>query len=329
MTGGLSGAGAADAGLVEDLADGALEFIAVERRSAGESEGFGSLAEVDAHVRERDFDAEFIELLLDAAVHLAADGPLANGLGFDAGLDDDGGVGEFIDAEHVERFQDGIAELLVGLHFGTDVSENLGDAVGVFLVGNADVEDVVGEDVGHVGDGGDGAVGEDVNDAIEAAEDCGAEVDFLDLAAGAIEDADVVDADLVFDEHEEAADDVLDKGLGAKAEGDAGDAGAGEDGGEVEAHLAEGGHDGDEPEGDGEGFADDAGEGVGALGHLDLAAGVAAHDVEDVQLDAADDATEEPLGDERGKEDDADANEGEDVFDGDSKLFEVFHRRAV
>lgn len=48
------------------------------------------LSRVEGHVGEGDFDAIFIEFDFHAAVEFAADAPLLDGFGFDAGFDDDG-----------------------------------------------------------------------------------------------------------------------------------------------------------------------------------------------------------------------------------------------
>ena len=75
-----------------------------------------------------------------------------------------------------------------------------------------------------------------------------AQRDLLDGAGRLAEVDDVADAVLVLDEHEQAGDAVLDEALGAEAEGDAGDPGAGDQRGEVDAELAEHQDEGDHPD---------------------------------------------------------------------------------
>ena len=71
---------------------------------------------------------------------------------------------------------------------------------------------------------------------------------------------DVADAVLVLDQHEQAGDAVLDEVLGAEAERDAGDAGAGDQRGEVDAELADHEQHGDHPDEHGDRRRDHGGD---------------------------------------------------------------------
>ena len=66
-----------------------------------------------------------------------------------------------------------------------------------------------------------------------------AQADGFDDACGLAEVDDVADAVLVLDEHEDARQEVLHEALRPEADGDADDAGAGDDRTEVDAELAE------------------------------------------------------------------------------------------
>ena len=66
----------------------------------------------------------------------------------------------------------------------------------------------------------------------------GPQSDRLDRAAGLAEVDHVADAVLILEQHEQPGDQVLDQCLGAEAEGQTGDAGAGEQRRELDAELA-------------------------------------------------------------------------------------------
>jgi hypothetical protein len=69
-----------------------------------------------------------------------------------------------------------------------------------------------------------------VGGGVEVAQHNGAQADGLHHARLAVDGDDVAHPHLVFEDEEEAGDDVAHQVLGAKADGEADDAGAGEDG---------------------------------------------------------------------------------------------------
>jgi hypothetical protein len=181
----------------------------------------GIVAEGDAFFFEGEDDAaaEFAE---DAVALVGADADL-DGIGDGAAVDlvdaEDDGVGDS------DVFKGGVVADIVG-----ELGEQGDDFVGIGAGVDADVEGGYGEVAGEVGDGGDLAVGDDVEGAVGVA-DAGAaegEVFYCALEAGDADDfADVV---LVFDEDQDAVDHVLEDALGTEADGDAENAGGGEDG---------------------------------------------------------------------------------------------------
>ena len=83
------------------------------------------------------------------------------------------------------------------------------------------------------------AVGHVPHGAVDVAQAGRAQADGLDDAGRLADVDDVADAVLVLDEHEDAGDEVLHEALRAEADGDADDAGAGDERAEVDAELAE------------------------------------------------------------------------------------------
>ena len=92
--------------------------------------------------------------------------------------------------------------------------------------------------------------GKHVNGAFLVAQHDRPEVDLLDQAADAVDRRDVADADLILEDHEEAADDVAHERLCAEADGEPGDAGAGQDGRDVDVEFVEDHHQGDAADAD-------------------------------------------------------------------------------
>jgi len=119
-----------------------------------------------------------------------------------------------------------------------------------------------------VGDDVDAAIGHGVNDAVVVADDGTAQRYALD-GAGDVGDADdVAGPVLVLGQQEDAVDRIAHQRLSAKSERQAGDAEAGDDGGDVDADLVEDGDDADEQHSDTGSAFDDVDDGVGALVHL-------------------------------------------------------------
>ena len=197
---------------------------------------------------EGNLDAQLVEPLLDAAIHLPADPPLLDGRGLDAGLDHDGGIGELIHPHHLQWGQNDRSIGFLLHHFVGQLLDHRRDVVGVLLVGHPDVEDIVGIFLGHVGQGVDGAVGKDVNGAVQASQHGGPQVDLFHQPPGAVDDGHVVDPDLVLEQHEEPRDHVPHQVLGTEAHGQSGHAGAGQQRPHVEAGFLQGHHEDHHPD---------------------------------------------------------------------------------
>src|SRR5262249_45829712 len=110
-----------------------------------------------------------------------------------------------------------------------------------------------------------------MNRAVAITQDDHAQPDFLDEAAFPFDIHDVAHADLVFDQNEKAADDILHEILRAETDGETDDAGAGENGADINADLFEGHHAGDGNDEKNEEVTDESGKGVGALLNLGVA----------------------------------------------------------
>src|ERR1700710_468600 len=174
-------------------------------------------------------DAFFFEGQDDAAAEFAEDAVAL--VGADADLDGigDGAAVDLVDAEDDGVRDSDVFEGGVVADVGGEFCEQGDDFVRVGACVDRDVEGGDGEVAGEVGDGGDLAVGDDVEGSVGVA-DAGAaegEVFYCAFESGDVDDlADVV---LVFDEDQDAVDHVLEDGLGTEADGDAEDAGGGED----------------------------------------------------------------------------------------------------
>ena len=141
--------------------------------------------------------------------------------------------------------------------------------------------------------------------ALLVAQHDGAQVDLLDQPALPVDDRVVADAHLVFEDDEEAGDHVAHQGLGAEADRQAGDAGAGQRRRDVDAELAQHHQPGDDRDGDGQRLLNEPAERLRALGALDdVLSGAGAH---------------LPLEPARRRRSDADRHVGGNADHGDSK----------
>ena len=233
-----------------------------------EADGVGGVAPGEGAIGEGEFDVLLVEEFLDTAAVFTADGPLLHGFGFDDEANHDGTVGEVVHAADGDGLEDDVAVSGVVEHVVADLLEELADAVGVLLVGDAYLEDDGGPFFGHVGEGVDFAVLEDVDGAGTVAEGDGAEFDFLDEALGAVDDGPVAGAKLVLEEDEESGYEVAHEFLRPEADSESDDSGAGEDGGDVDVEFGEDDEEEDDPEEYAADAVDDAGEGVDAFGGL-------------------------------------------------------------
>jgi hypothetical protein len=261
-------------------------FPAVKLDSAGEGllGGWGSwvggaqdehvggvVAEGDAVVFEGEDDpaAEFAE---DTVALIGANADLyrvGDGAAFDLVDAEDDGIGDG------DVLEGGVVADLFG-----DLAKQSDDLVWIGAGVDADVESGDGVVAGEVGDGGDLAVGDDVEGAVGVAETGAAEGEVFDGALEAGEEDDFADVVLVFDEDEEAVDHVLEDGLRAETDADADDAGGGEDGlvGDFEdVEDLQKGDEAEDPVGRGAENGGDGAELCGAVEVRDLTVGAGAH----------------------------------------------------
>ena len=247
----------------------------------------GVVAEGDAFFFEGDDDAaaEFAE---DAVALVGADADLdgvGDGAAFDLVDAEDDGVGDG------DVFEDGVVADVAG-----DLTEDGDDFVGVGAGVYADVEAGDGVVAGEIGDGGDLAVGDDVEGAVAVAEAGAAEGEVFDGAFESGENDDFADVVLVFDEDEDAVEHVLEDGLGAEADADTDDSGRGEDGLVGDVEDVEDLKEGDEAEDADGGGAEDGGHGAelgGAVEVADLMVGASAHLLDEEEDDALEDEDDE------------------------------------
>jgi hypothetical protein len=208
----------------------------------------------DLLLGERDLDPLDVEGGLDALAQQPADPPLLAGRRLDDEAQRDAVDAQLLDAPQVGRLQHGRVRL--GDLAGDALDDRLG-VVEVGAVGDLDVQQRARPVLAHVAHAADVAVGHVPDGAVDAAQPRGAQADGLDGAGrGGVEVDDVADAELVLDEDEDARQEVLDQRLGAEAQRDADDAGAGQQGRQVDAELAEDHQPGDDEDDE----ARDAGE---------------------------------------------------------------------
>ncbi len=150
------------------------------------------------------------------------------------------------------------------------------------------LEDVVSILARHVRNAGDQPVGDDVHGPVLAAQDCGAQVDLLHGARDAVDGNRVPNADLILQQHQQAAQPVLDERLRAQAQRQARDAQAGEQRLDVEGQLIESHHQRHYPDDEAGKLRQHRHDGCGALLEFDLGSGsVAVHGTHGIAAQAA------------------------------------------
>ncbi len=272
-----------------------LRDLADEGLLGGWGGGVGSAEDEHVGGIVAEGDAVFFEGEDDAAAEFAEDAVTL--VGADADLDrvGDGAAFDLVDAEDVRVGDGDVFEGGIVADAGGDGAEEVDDFVGVGAGVDRDVEGGEGVVAGEVGDGGDLAVGDDVEGSVAVAEGGTAEGEVFDGAFEACEDDDFTDVVLVFDEDEDAVEHVLEDGLRAEADADADDAGGGEDGLVRDVEDVEELEEGDESEDAVGGGSQDGGHGAelgGAVEVADLAVGAGVHlfdEEEDDPLEHEDD----------------------------------------
>jgi hypothetical protein len=173
-------------------------------------------------------DAIFFEGEDDAATQFAQDNVAL--VGADAELDGvgDGAAFDLVDTENVGVGDGEIFEGRVIAHIAGYLGEQGDDLVGVGAGVDRDVESGDGIVAREVGDGGDLAVGDDVEGAVGVADGGAAKREVFDSALEAGEIDDFAHIVLVFNEDEDAVEHILEDALCAKTNGYPYDAGRGE-----------------------------------------------------------------------------------------------------
>src|SRR6202011_279092 len=201
------------------------------------SGGGGSFAFAgDRHGREGEFDAVFVERLLDHRIGLAPDDELLAGQGHHLHPDLNREIAKVLNTLHLQRLEDQRRELFVLLQIQPDLLDQLAGALEIAVVGDADHQLV------------DDPVTALVLDCTQEAERHGVDratvVSQLDRANAEAFDRTLVIAALdvladpegVIHQIEHAGDDVADKGLRAKADRNPDDAQTGDQRADLDAH---------------------------------------------------------------------------------------------
>src|SRR5262249_7757765 len=127
-----------------------------------------------------------------------------------------------------------VFECRIIFDFPGNVLQQLNHAITVLLVVDSDVQRDLRPVAGHVADNGDTAVGNHVQRAVGIAQQRTSHADFFDLAGHTGSTDHVADLVLVFDQDEKPVNHVLDQRLGAEPNSQAGNAGAGQKGRDVD-----------------------------------------------------------------------------------------------
>lgn len=225
-------------------------------------------------------DALFFKRQDDAAAKFSQDA--VSLVGTDTDLDGvgDGAAVDFVDAEDVGVGDGDVLEGRIVADFVCDAAEEGDDLVGVGAGVDADVESGYGVVAGEVGDGGDLAIGDDVEGSVAVAEGGAAEREVFDGAFESGDGDDLAYVVLVFDEDEDTVEHVLEDGLGAEADAHADNSSGGEDGLVGDIEDVEELQEGDEAEDAVRGSAKDGGHGAklgGAVEVRNLVVGPGAH----------------------------------------------------
>src|SRR5690606_14583743 len=142
--------------------------------------------------------------------------------------------------------QDVLFPILVFGQFGSDLVDDIAHFVDISFIGDADVEVDAGVLHRHVSRLFDAAIGNVVDIAIKVAKHRNTHGDFLDGAAHAVELNDVTDTVLVFKYDKHTGNEILNKVLGAKTNGETGHTGTSQQRADFKSELAQEHHDGDE-----------------------------------------------------------------------------------
>lgn len=253
-------------------------------------------------VAERDTFA--LEGENDAAAKLAEHGILLVGADADVdGIDDLAAV-DLVDAEDVGVGDGDLPEGRIVADLLGEAAEGGDDGVGVCAGVDADWKRGDGVVAGHVGDGGDLAVRDEVERAVAVAELGGAQGEIFDRALEAGDANDFTDVVLVFDEDEDAVEHVLEDALRTEADTDANDTGRGQQRGEIDVEDGQDVQQDDEADDTVGGGPDDGCHGAelgGALRVADLSLGQKIHALDEEVDDSLQDESKDENANETGQ----------------------------
>src|SRR3989338_1685934 len=226
----------------------------MQRRRAA---GLG-LTGIKGKMRERNFDAAAIELLLHAQQKSAPYCPLLERLHLESTADHYCRVGPGIDTGDVDVLQNHWAERFILTHAGRDFAHYLKHFLDVLAVGDADVDHRVGKAAAAVGNGSDDAVGDKMYVALVVAQADIAQRNFFHQTALAGHFHHVTLTNLVFQQQKETVEIILDQTLRAEADGDTDHTGGCQNGGNGDAEFGKHQHPGNQRNQHGGDIAEDA-----------------------------------------------------------------------
>ncbi len=201
---------------------------------------------IDGDVRKRDLDAARFECLLQATQEFAARRPLLERRHPEAAAQYHRRVFEALDARDLEIGENPAGPRLVRAHVASDLAHDADRGIGVFAIGDADVDDSLRESATHVRDRRDQVIRDEMDVPVVVAQPDEAQRDVLHEPRLVRDLDDVAGRELVLEEDEEPGEIVLDEALRAKADCEPDHACGTEDRRDGNAELAQHEHCGDE-----------------------------------------------------------------------------------
>src|SRR5688572_27565466 len=169
---------------------------------------------MQARPGQRDFCG--VELLFDPPHEFTAHIPLAQRFGGRAAPNQHPGFAELLDTVNIERLKDVRAKGWIFSHLLVHGAQNRGHLFGVVTIRNSQVENVVRKLFGHVRDDVYLPVADEVNRTVEVPENDHAQADLFDQSSFSFNIHDVAYSDLIFQQNEKSADDILNEILRAE-----------------------------------------------------------------------------------------------------------------
>ncbi len=126
-------------------------------------------------------------------------------------MPDDGGhrAVDLVDTPELEIAANEVAERRLVAHLGRDLLEQVAGMVGIDIVADIDADGGIANATARVGDAGDGAERHDMHGAVAGAQADGADRQVLDRSGQSGHRDGVTDLDHVFQQQEQAGDDIL------------------------------------------------------------------------------------------------------------------------